>query len=95
MNTWRHSRRSNTLLSVAIGLVMIGLLAVGVYAFNVLAVLDQADQSMVFWLLPFLLFGLAAVGNGVVLAVLWLLLVSTEGPGNKGDGPGASGPREE
>lgn len=94
MNTWRHSRRSNTLLSVAIVLVAVGLLSVGIYAFNVLAVLDQADQSMVFWLLPFLLFGLAAAGNGVVLAVLWLLLVSTEGQGNKDDRPEAPGPRE-
>lgn len=95
MSSWRHSRRSNTLLSVAIGLVVIGLLGVGVYAFSVLPVLDQADQSMVFWLLPFLLFGLAAVGNGVVLAVLWLLLVSTDGANSVGDANEAPGPRGE
>lgn len=93
MSAWRHSGRSNALLSVAIGLVVIGLLAVGIYAFSALAVMGQADQSMLFWLLPFLFVGLASAGVGVVLAVLWLLLVNTDGASSEGDANEAPGPR--
>lgn len=78
MTAWRHTRRSNLLLVVALGLVGAGFLSVGVYVFGALAVVGEADQSMLFWLLPFLFFGLTAAGVGVVLAVLWLLMVSSD-----------------
>lgn len=71
-------RRSRTLLTIAIAMIVLGLISVAAYAVGFFAVLDQADQSMAFWLLPFLFLGLAAAGVGAVLVVLWLLLVSTE-----------------
>lgn len=86
MTAWRHSRRSNALLVIAVVLVIVGLSSVAIYVFNALPVLGQPDESLVFWLLPFLLFGLAAAGNGVVLAVLWLLLVSTNRTGRQATG---------
>jgi len=84
MTTWRHSKRSNILLAVALGLIAAGCLAVGGYVFSLVPVIGGPDESLIFWLLPFLFFGLAAAGMGIVLAVLWLLLVSTDG--NRGEG---------
>lgn len=78
MTAWRHSRRSKALLAIAAVLVCGGLLSVAVYLVNALPVLGQPDESLVLWLLPFLLFGLAAAGVGTVFIVLWLLLVSTD-----------------
>ena len=66
------------LLAISAVLVCGGLLSIAIYVFNALPVLGQPDESLVFWLLPFLLFGLAAAGVGTVLFVLWLLLVSTD-----------------
>jgi hypothetical protein len=48
------------------------------YGVGALSTMGDADQSMVFWLLPFLLGGLAMAGVGTVLLVLWLILVSSE-----------------
>ncbi|MDZ7789059.1 MAG: hypothetical protein U5L08_00910 [Xanthomonadales bacterium] len=81
MTAWRHSRRSKTLLAISAVLVGGGLLSVAIYVFNALPVLGQPDESLVFWLLPFLLFGLTAAGVGTVFFVLWLLLVSTDREG--------------
>lgn len=85
MTAWRHSRRSKALLAIAAALVSGGLLSVAIYFFNALAVLGQPDESLVLWLLPFLLFGLAAAGVGTVFIVLWLLLVSTDRAGSDRD----------
>lgn len=78
MSKSRHSPKSNGLLILAVVLIVVGLASVAAYVFNALPVLGQADESLVFWLLPFLLFGLVSAGIGTVLAVLWLLLVSTD-----------------
>jgi hypothetical protein len=71
-------RRSRALLAIAVVLVVAGLAAVATYVVHFVGLLDEADQSMAFWLLPLLQFGLAAAGSGTVLVVLWLLLVSTD-----------------
>lgn len=84
MTDWCHSRRSKALLAIAVVLVVVGFSSVAIYVFNALPVLGQPDESLLFWLLPFLLFGLAAAGVGAVLVVLWLLLVSTEQSGLRG-----------
>jgi hypothetical protein len=77
--TDKHDKsRSRTLLVIGLALVVAGLLSVATYVVNFIGVLDQADQSMAFWLLPLLQFGLAASGVGTVLVVLWLLLISTD-----------------
>ncbi|MEE4303918.1 MAG: hypothetical protein V2J19_07145 [Wenzhouxiangella sp.] len=78
-------RRSRVLLAIAVALVLGGLAAVATYVVHFVGLLDQADQSMAFWLLPLLQFGLAAAGSGTVLAVLWLLLVSTDRSGRDGE----------
>lgn len=49
------------------------------YVVSFVGLLDQADQSMAFWLLPFLLFGLSSALFGTVLVVLWLLLPNMDG----------------
>jgi|GEM_PF-4837597 len=77
-------RRSNVLLAVAVGLIVVGLAAVATYVVNFVGLLDQADQSMAFWLLPFLLFGLSSALFGTVLVVLWLLLVNMDGRADPG-----------
>lgn len=77
MRNWQHNSRSKALLTMAAVLVVAGLLSVAIYVLNALPVWGQPDESLLLWLLPFLLFGLAAAGVGMVLAVLWLLLVST------------------
>lgn len=84
MTDWCHSRRSKALLAIAVVLIVVGFSSVAIYVFNALPVLGQPDESLLFWLLPFLLFGLAAAGVGAVLVVLWLLLVSTEQSGLRG-----------
>lgn len=78
-------RRSRVLLAIAVALVVGGLAAVATYVVHFVGLLDQADQSMAFWLLPLLQFGLAAAGVGTVLVVLWLLLVSTDRSGRDGE----------
>ena len=74
MNRRRHGARSSVLLAIALVLAGIGLLSLGVYAVGFVIAMGESDGSMAFWLLPFLLYGLAAVGVGTVLAVLWGLL---------------------
>jgi hypothetical protein len=78
MNRPRRNARSSVLLVLAAALGGIGLVSVGFYAIGFLNALGDSDGSMAFWLLPFLLYGLAAMGVGTVLAVLWLLLVRLE-----------------
>ena len=83
MSDRQSDRRTKALLTASLSLVAFGLLAVATYVFNVVSVLDQADQALAFWLLPFLLFGLAASGVGAVLFALWLLLVHVDRNGDE------------
>lgn len=74
----RRNPRAQALRVLAVALIVVGLASVALYGVGVLSVLGEADQSMAFWLLPFLFGGMALAGVGTVLLVLWLLLISTE-----------------
>jgi hypothetical protein len=78
MSQRTHSVRSHALRVLAIVLIVVGVVSVAGYGVGALSTMGDADQSMVFWLLPFLLGGLAMAGVGTVLLVLWLILVSSE-----------------
>jgi len=78
MSRRAHSARSHALRVLAIVLIVVGVVSVAGYGLGVLSTIGEADQSLTFWLLPFLLGGLAMAGVGTVLLVLWLILVSSE-----------------
>ena len=59
-------------------LIPVGIASVGFYAFEAWSVASAADQSIVFWALPFLLGGLLLIGFGVTLLVFWRLLAKAE-----------------
>ncbi|WP_203594790.1 hypothetical protein [Wenzhouxiangella limi] len=59
-------------------LIITGAVSVGLYAFEAWSVAGAADQSIVFWMLPFLLGGLLLIGFGVTLLVFWRLLAKAE-----------------
>lgn len=61
-------------LAIALILMLSGLLSTAVYVVAFLGALGQFDQSLAFWMLPFLLLGLSAAGVGLVLLIVWLLL---------------------
>lgn len=70
--------RQRTLLVLGSMLIPAGTMLVGFYAFEAWSVAGAADQSMAFWLLPFLLGGLLLISFGVTLLVFWRLLVKTK-----------------
>lgn len=84
MSDSTNRTRASIVLALALVLILSGLLSVTVYVVAFLAALDQVDQSMAFWMLPFLLFGLSAAGVGLVLVILWLLLRSETVNGGQG-----------
>lgn len=68
-------RRTRTwpIVALAVGSLSLlaGLILIGMYVFGaVIEPLGEPDQSLLFWLLPFLLVGVAATVIGVVLLVL-------------------------
>ena len=58
------------------GLIALGgLWAIGAYAWGVLAVLGEPDQSWIFWGLALVFVGLGAIGLGLVIALAGRALV--------------------
>lgn len=54
-------------IAVAAGITAIGLYFAGLYAVGAVRVYDQADRSMLFWLLPFAVLGSAVMLLGAAL----------------------------
>ena len=52
---------------VAVAMTALGLVFVGWYLFEAIRVYDQADRSMLFWLLPFAMLGFAVMLLGAAL----------------------------
>lgn len=71
-----RSFRARILLLISGSLIVAGTTAIGLYAFEAWSVAGTADQSMFFWMLPFLLSGLLLIGLGGVLLVFRRLLVN-------------------
>ena len=78
MTSQRNSLRARVLLLMGGVLTIAGTGSVGFYAFKAWSLAGAADQSMAFWLLPFLLGGLLLIGFGVALLVFWRLLVKSD-----------------
>lgn len=55
--------------------LLLGISLIGMYVFSaIIEPLGQPDQSLLFWLVPFLLIGLAATVCGIVLLLLGVIL---------------------
>ena len=61
MSSHRNNLRALVLLLVGSILIIAGAASVGLYAFEAWSLAGAADQSMSFWLLPFLLGGLLLI----------------------------------
>ena len=75
MSSQGGNLRARILLVLAILLILAGIASLVLYGMAVFPVIDSADQSMLFWALPFLFGGLTLSGIGAVLLVFWRLLV--------------------
>lgn len=75
ISSQRYKLRARFLLLMGSVLIIAGAASVGFYSFEAWSVAGAADQSMTFWMLPFLLVGLLLVGFGAILLVFWRLLV--------------------
>ena len=64
-----------TLCGLGCLVTLIGVWAIGGYIWGVISVLDEPDQSWVFWGLAVLFIGLAGVGIGIGMAVAGWSLV--------------------
>ena len=78
MSSHRNNLRALALLLMGSILSSAGTASVGLYAFEAWSLAGATDQSMAFWLLPFLLGGLLLIGFGVALLVFWRLLVKSD-----------------
>lgn len=74
----RVSIRALALLVMGSISIIGGAAGVGSYAFEVWPQAGAADQSMAFWMLPFLLGGLLLICCGVALLVFWRLLMNSD-----------------
>ena len=70
--------RAEALRVLGLAMMAVGLLSAAGYAVSLFTMNAPGDHAMAFWLLPFLLGGLALVGTGGVVLVLWLLLTRME-----------------
>lgn len=76
MSSQGRNVRTRILFLISGSLIVAGTTSIGLYAFEAWSVAGSADQSMAFWMLPFLLGGLLLIGLGAVLLVFWRLLVN-------------------
>ncbi len=77
-----HTILSWAILCVGVLLTLCGLWAIGAYVWGVLDVLDEADQSWIFWGLAILFIGIMALGTGVGLVVLGRQMLGNARSGN-------------
>lgn len=61
------SQKFITAVSIMVGVVLclLGIASIGLYVYSVIDALDQADQSVIFWYLVFVLIGITLVGLGI------------------------------
>ena len=78
MSSHRNNLRALVLLLVGSILIIAGAASVSFYAFQAWSLAGAADQSMSFWMLPFLLGGVLLLGFGVMLLVFCRLLVKAK-----------------
>lgn len=78
MTSQRKKLRARALILMGGALITAGTTSVGFYAFEAWSVAGAADQSIAFWMLPFLLGGLLLIGFGIMLLVFWRLLVKAK-----------------
>lgn len=67
-----NSQKFIAFVSTVVGVVLclLGLSSIGFYIYSVIGALDQADQSVIFWYLIFVLIGITLAGSGIYF--IWL-----------------------
>ncbi len=75
------------LIIFAAAVSIFGIWAIVAYVWGVIDVLDEPDQSWIFWGLAFLFIGVFAVGTGIGLFVLGREKLRASGPAVSPDDP--------